>query len=85
MFIRVLRVLWDLCEKKRGSAEEIAAGLDRAVLVTGFNGGNCNNNSGNFSFGIEGLLIKNGKIDWPVSEMNIHCCPKQHRLYCVSV
>lgn len=58
-------------EKGARSAEEIAAGLDQAVLVTGFNGGNSNSSSGDFSFGIEGLLIKGGKVDRPVSEMNI--------------
>lgn len=58
-------------EGGRRSLEEMAAALDKGVLVTGFNGGNCNGTSGDFSFGIEGFLIENGKMAKPVSEMNI--------------
>ena len=49
----------------------LIADIDRGVLVTGFNGGNFNNATGNFSYGIEGFLIENGRITRPVSEMNI--------------
>ncbi|MCG6186004.1 TldD/PmbA family protein [Maribellus maritimus] len=45
--------------------------VKKGVLVTGFNGGNSNGTTGDFSFGIEGFLIKNGEIIQPVSEMNI--------------
>jgi len=45
--------------------------LKRGILVTGFNGGNSNSSTGDFSFGIEGFLIENGKLTKPVSEMNI--------------
>ena len=41
------------------------------ILVTGFNGGNCNSATGDFSFGIEGFLFKEGKIVHPVREMLI--------------
>ena len=46
------------------------------ILVTGFNGGNSNSATGNFSYGIEGFLIKDGKrvhgkIVHPVREMLI--------------
>lgn len=41
------------------------------VLVTGFNGGNSNSATGDFSFGIEGFLIEGGKIGRPVREMLI--------------
>lgn len=51
--------------------EEMIALLDRGILVTGFNGGNCNGSTGDFSYGIEGFLIEKGKIVKPVSEMNI--------------
>ncbi|MDT8400517.1 MAG: TldD/PmbA family protein [Bacteroidales bacterium] len=51
--------------------EEMIASLDRGILVTGFNGGNCNGSTGDFSYGIEGFLIEKGKIVKPVSEMNI--------------
>jgi PmbA protein len=45
--------------------------VEKGILVTGFNGGNCNGTTGDFSYGIEGFLIENGKIVKPVSEMNI--------------
>ena len=53
------------------SMEEMISTLEKGILVTGFNGGNCNQNSGDFSFGIEGFLIENGKLTQPVTEMNI--------------
>ena len=49
----------------------LVAGLSNGILVTGFNGGNCNSSTGDFSYGIEGFLIKNGKLTTPISEMNI--------------
>lgn len=54
------------------------AGLDRAailklcgegILVTGFNGGNSNAATGDYSFGIEGFAFKDGKLTHPVREM----------------
>ena len=54
------------------------AGLDQAailrkcghgILVTDFNGGNCNSATGDFSYGVEGFYFKNGKIVKPVSGM----------------
>jgi PmbA protein len=51
--------------------EEMIAMLDRGILVTGFNGGNCNGSTGDFSYGIEGFLVEKGKVVKPVSEMNI--------------
>lgn len=41
------------------------------ILVTGFNGGNCNPATGDFSFGIEGFAFSKGKITHPVREMLI--------------
>ena len=41
------------------------------ILVTGFNGGNCNPVTGDFSFGIEGFAFSRGKITHPVREMLI--------------
>jgi PmbA protein len=41
------------------------------IFVTGFNGGNSNGSTGDFSYGIEGFLVENGKLTQPVSEMNI--------------
>ena len=51
--------------------EEMVASIDRGILVTGFNGGNTNGSTGDFSYGIDGFLVENGKIVKPVSEMNI--------------
>ena len=45
--------------------------VKKGILVTGFNGGNSNSSTGDFSFGIEGFLIENGILVKPVSEMNI--------------
>ena len=45
--------------------------LGRGIYVTGFNGGNCNGTTGDFSFGIEGFWVENGVIVKPVSEMLI--------------
>lgn len=49
----------------------LVADVDHGILVTGFNGGNNNSSTGDFSYGIEGFLIENGKLTLPVSEMNI--------------
>ena len=51
---------------QRGSGEGAAT-----ILVTDFNGGNCDPVTGNFSYGIEGFLMENGVIVQPVSGMNI--------------
>ena len=51
--------------------EDLVASVDKGILVTGFNGGNCNGTTGDFSYGIEGFLIENGELTQPVSEMNI--------------
>ena len=53
------------------NAAELAQSLEKGIFVTGFNGGNCNPTTGDFSYGIEGFLIENGKITQPVNEMNI--------------
>lgn len=43
----------------------------RGILVTGFNGGNCNSATGDFSYGIEGMAFEDGRITAPVHEMVI--------------
>ncbi|HNY14907.1 MAG TPA: TldD/PmbA family protein [Bacteroidales bacterium] len=45
--------------------------LKKGIFITGFNGGNCNGSTGDFSYGIEGYLVENGEIIHPVNEMNI--------------
>jgi PmbA protein len=49
----------------------LIASVDKGILVTGFNGGNSNSSTGDFSYGVEGFLIENGKLTQPISEMNI--------------
>jgi PmbA protein len=49
----------------------LIASLKKGILVTGFNGGNSNSSTGDFSFGVEGFLIENGKLVKPISEMNV--------------
>lgn len=44
---------------------------ERGILITDFNGGNCNSSTGDFSYGIRGFLFENGAVVHPVSEMNI--------------
>ena len=51
--------------------EELMRIVGDGILVTGFNGGNSNSATGDFSFGVEGFLFKNGKIVHPVREMLI--------------
>ena len=41
------------------------------IYVTGFNGGNCNPVTGDFSYGVEGFAFRNGKVMHPVREMLI--------------
>lgn len=61
-------LVFDLGSK---NLQGLIKGMERGIYVTGFNGGNCNPSSGDFSFGIEGFLIENGKISTPINEMNI--------------
>ena len=51
--------------------QQLIAGVKNGILVTGFNGGNSNPTTGDFSYGIEGFLIENGVLTQPVSEMNV--------------
>lgn len=51
--------------------------IKRGIYVTGFNGGNSNGATGDFSYGIEGFLVENGEFVHPVYEMNITGSYKQ--------
>jgi PmbA protein len=55
----------------QGDREALMKHIGTGVLVTGFNGGNCNSSTGNFSYGIEGFWIERGEIQYPIGEMNI--------------
>lgn len=45
--------------------------IKKGIFVTSFNGGNSNSTTGDFSFGVSGFLVENGKLIQPVNEMNI--------------
>lgn len=53
------------------SLDDLIKGVNRGILVSSFIGGNSNSTTGDFSFGIIGHYIENGKIVRPVNEMNI--------------
>jgi PmbA protein len=55
----------------KANQAELLQQMHRGIYITGFNGGNCNSSTGNFSYGIEGFWIDNGIIQYPISEMNI--------------
>ncbi len=59
------------CEYGSKNFDQLLASLDKGIWVTGFNGGNSNSTTGDFSFGIEGFLIQNGKPVKALNEMNI--------------
>lgn len=54
------------------SLDEMTGSMKKGILITGMIGGNCNGTTGDFSYGIEGYLIQDGKIVHPVNEMNIN-------------
>ena len=58
-------------EEKEVSLKDILKLAGNGILVSGFNGGNCNPVTGDFSFGIEGFAFSKGKITHPVREMLI--------------
>lgn len=58
-------------KEKEVSLKDILRICGNGILVTGFNGGNCNPVTGDFSFGIEGFAFSRGKVTHPVREMLI--------------
>ena len=60
-----------ICEHGDKNFDQLMALMNNGIWVTGFNGGNSNSTNGDFSFGIEGFLIENGKPVKAVNEMNI--------------
>jgi len=53
------------------SGSDLIKEVERGILITGFIGGNSNSVTGDFSIGIVGQLIENGKLVHAVNEMNI--------------
>ena len=60
-----------LAKPEKMDRDSIMELVGDGLLITGFNGGNSNSATGDFSFGIEGFLFKDGKIVHPVREMLI--------------
>jgi PmbA protein len=58
-------------DEKEVSLQSILRKCSNGILVTGFNGGNCNPVTGDFSFGIEGFAFSKGRLTHPVREMLI--------------
>jgi len=58
-------------ENGHSGESDILKKLGSGILITDFNGGNCNGTTGDYSYGIKGLYFENGEIMYPVSEMNI--------------
>ena len=54
-----------------GGMDAQMAAIGKGVLITGFNGGNHNPITGDFSYGIEGFWFENGKKLFPIHEMNV--------------
>jgi PmbA protein len=50
---------------------EILRDTAKCIIVTGFLGGNSNGLTGDFSFGIQGLLAEHGEITGHLGEMNV--------------
>ena len=53
------------------SVPSILSTLDRCIVVTGFLGGNSNGLTGDFSFGVQGILVEKGEVTRHLSEMNV--------------
>jgi len=53
------------------SLEELLGAVGEGVFVTSWLGGNADNTTGDFSLGLRGHMIENGKIGRPVGEMNV--------------
>lgn len=51
--------------------ESLVATTKRGYLVTGWLGGNMDSTTGDFSYGVRGFVIENGRRAGPVGEMNI--------------
>ncbi len=50
---------------------DLLENCENGILVTGFNGGNSNSSTGDFSFGIQGFYFENGELLFPIKEMNV--------------
>jgi PmbA protein len=61
---------WVVSAGSRSTAE-ILKDVSRCIIVTGFLGGNSNGLTGDFSFGVQGLVVEHGEVVGHVGEMNV--------------
>ena len=60
-----------LVEYGTRSLDEMISSMKKGILITDFLGGNSNDTTGDFSYGVVGQLIEDGKIIHAVNEMNL--------------
>lgn len=58
-------------DNTKRTVKEVLKSCERGIFITGFNGGNSNTSTGDFSFGVQGFYFENGEILHPVKEMNV--------------
>jgi PmbA protein len=64
---RISNLSWRLGAEGK---DALLARMGDGLLVTGFLGGNSNGTTGDFSLGVQGWRVRDGKPDAPVGEMN---------------
>ncbi|MFA7115894.1 MAG: TldD/PmbA family protein [Bacteroidales bacterium] len=55
----------------KNNSDAMIKDIGKGILISGFNGGNINSSTGDFSYGIEGQYFEDGKIIHPIKELNI--------------
>ena len=60
-----------LMENGEKELNGLVADLGRSILVTGFNGGNCNSSIRRLLVQDRGFLVENGALTTPLAEMNV--------------
>ncbi len=63
--------IYPISGENESHLQNIIKPLNTGILVTGFNGGNCNSSTGDFSFGVQGFFFDKGVIVHPIKEMNV--------------
>ncbi|MDI1436886.1 TldD/PmbA family protein [Polyangium sorediatum] len=61
-------IAWKLGPKTQAA---LALDVKEGLLITSFLGGNSNDATGDFSLGVQGFVIRGGKIAEPIAEMNV--------------
>ncbi len=61
-------IAWKLGDKTQAA---LLLDVKEGILVTSFIGGNSNDTTGDFSVGVQGFLIRGGKLTEPFTELNV--------------